>query len=137
MRPHQILAVLPLLMSGLQACSDEGVAPPPPEPELISFSEQIQPIFDARCVACHSPTGQASFLVLVNGQSHANLVGVEATVYPGSQRVVASDPEASVLYNKVANTGTFGGIMPPTGSSLTSTQITLIRTWISEGALDN
>lgn len=129
--------LVPLVLTFLQACSDEGVAPPPSEPEPVSYSAQIQPIFDARCVTCHTPSGQAPFLVLDESQSHTSLVGVAATLYPGSQRVVAGDAEASVLYNKVASTGSFGGIMPPSGTSLTDTQVGLIRDWIAQGALDN
>ena len=137
LRLRRLLVLLPLILAGLQACSDEGVAPPPPEPAHISYAADIQPIFEARCVTCHAPTGQASFLDLMADQSHANLVGVDATVYPGSKRVVANDPEASVLYNKVADTGVFGGVMPPLGTTLTPAQVILISTWIDQGALDN
>ncbi len=121
----------------LAACSDEGVAPPPPDPLPVSFAQDIQPIFDNRCVGCHVAGGQAPFLVLVGNQSYTNLVGVAATVYPGSQRVVASDPDASVLYNKIADTGIFGGVMPPVSPALPTDQVAIIRDWIAQGALDN
>jgi hypothetical protein len=69
-------------------------------------------------------------------QSHGNLVNVTAQGYPPALRVVPGDPDESVLYNKMADTGRFGGSMPPSGA-LSTPEIELIRTWITEGALDN
>jgi len=135
MLSRRLALLVPLVLAALPACSDEGVAPPPSGPEPVRYSAQIQPIFDARCVTCHTPSGQAPFLILDASQSYSSLVGVAATLYPGSQRVVAGDAGASVLYNKIADTGAFGGIMPPSGTSLTDAQVGLIRDWIDQGAL--
>lgn len=51
--------------------------------------------------------------------------------------IVPGDPETSVLYNKVADTGDFGGIMPAAGAPLSAQQIDTIRRWVEDGALDN
>ena len=86
---------------------------------------------------CHVADGQASFLVLAAIQSYTNLVGVAAPVYPGSQRMVTDDPEASVLYNKIVDTGIFGGVMLPVSPALPADQVVIIHDWLARGALDN
>ena len=132
-----------VLLAGLAllpGCSDEGVTPPPPSDQPVSFSTDIQPIFDARCVVCHQPGGQAFFLSLLVGESYDNLVNADSFIYtdPQATRVVPVDPDVSVLYNKVADTGQYGGIMPqPPSTPLAPAQIELIRLWIVQGALEN
>jgi mono/diheme cytochrome c family protein len=117
-------------------CSDRGspplISPPPP---TISYRDDIQPIFDARCTVCHF-TGGFADLSLLAGASYHDLVNVQASGY-NAIRIVPGDPEDSVLYNKVTNTGLYGGIMPAVGPPLTDPQIAAIRTWIEEGARDN
>lgn len=111
----------------------DGVAVVP----TVSFGADIQPIFNLSCATarCHARTPAAS-LDLRAAASYAALFGVTSRNYPPAVRVVAGVPAASVLYGKVANTGQFGGKMPPFGT-LTAQQIELIRVWILEGALDN
>ncbi|MBC8192591.1 MAG: T9SS type A sorting domain-containing protein [Candidatus Marinimicrobia bacterium] len=94
----------------------------------VDYETEIQPIWNANCMGCHGTQGG---LNLADGQSFANLVDVEANGYPGVMRVASGDPSTSVLYNKVANTGVNGGVMPQ-GGSLTAEQIALISTWITE-----
>lgn len=116
------------------ACSDEGdpVQPQDPGPDPVSFVDRIQPIFDAHCTGCHGAGGNGG-LDLRSPQSHGNLVGVQATGY-AALRVAASDPGASVLYDKVLGGGMYGDRMPFGGPYLSSAQIESIRRWIAEGA---
>jgi hypothetical protein len=106
--------------------------------QTVSFADQIQPIFNENCVVCHGSRGQAG-LDLRALNSYANLVNRVSTGYAPALRVAPGDPDASVLYNKVADTGVFGQRMPPPGQGLPlpSASVQLIRTWILEGAVNN
>ena len=99
--------------------------------QSVDFDTQIQPIFDANCTSCHTashPTG----LDLTSGNSYDLLVDHVSTNYSPALRVVSGDSTASVLYNKIANTGTYGGLMPQGGSQLSASDIHLIATWIQQ-----
>jgi hypothetical protein len=88
-------------------------------------------------LGCHFSGGIASFLVLVEGESYDNLVDKQASL-SDAKLVEPGDPDASVLYNRVADTGVFGGRMPqPPSAPLAPEDVELIRLWILEGALEN
>ncbi len=82
-------------------------------PMNVSYSAQIQPIFDARCDACHS-------------WGYDNIVNTNGRIAPGSLN-------ASSFYTR-----TLSGDMPRGGGApLTATQQTLLRDWILNGAPRN
>lgn len=82
-------------------------------PQMVSYSAQVQPIFDARCDACHM-------------WSYDTIVGVNS-------RVVPSNLNASTIYTR-----TLSGDMPRGGGApLTATQQNLLRDWILNGAPRN
>ena len=82
-------------------------------PANVSYSAQVQPIFDARCDACHS-------------WSYDAIVGVNG-------RITAGNLNASGIYTR-----TQSGDMPRGGAGpLTGTQVGLIRDWILNGAPRN
>jgi len=107
------------------------VNPPPP---TISFSNQIQPIFDNNhCIHCHPGNGG---LDLTANFSYNQLVNIAAQgICAPSKRVKPNDADQSVLYLKVS--GTTCGTRMPQGEILTTGEIDLIRDWIIEGALNN
>jgi Planctomycete cytochrome C len=114
-------------------CSDEGdpiVVPVQEEP--ISFSSDIQPIFDSSCVGCHGSGGNGG-MDLRPGESYGNLVGIDAVGSSGF-RVEAGNSAASFLVQRLA--GSAGGVMPPDGPLPAST-VEKVTTWIDAGALDN
>lgn len=132
-----VILVIPALFVLSIGCEDRGVEPPQQAEEPVSFSDDIQPILSARCLACHSPGGVASFLQLTDDQSYSNLVNQPALFSEG-KRVEPGDPGGSALYNRIADTGVSGGRMPPPPSSLLSPEeVDLVRRWIAEGAEDN
>ena len=100
----------------------------------VSFSSEIQPIFNNNCTMCHGSSGG---LDLSEGVSYDNLVDVISQGYAPSLRVAPGSATNSVLWNKVANTGTYGGAMPQGSSGLNDDEAQLIETWINEGAQDN
>jgi hypothetical protein len=100
---------------------------------LVSFSNQIQPIFNRQCTGCHGGSGG---LTLTAGASYNNLVNINAqSSCPSLKRVLPNDAANSVLYKKVS--GTTCGSRMPTGSALSTSDITLVRDWINQGANNN
>jgi hypothetical protein len=105
----------------------------------ISFSRDIQPIFNTNCVICHQGVGPAG-LGLDPGLSYVNLVAK-----PSSEsklpRVAPGIPQGSYLVHKLQGTqlsvGGSGGQMPYGGMPLPPPQIALIEGWIQEGAPSN
>ena len=93
-----------------------GIPQAPPPPAKVSFSTDIQPIFDAKCISCHKSTHN---LPLVQGDSYNALIAKNC--------IVKGDAETSKLYTKVRD-----GHNPPTTDKLD-----LIKQWINEGAEDN
>jgi len=85
-----------LMMTGtllmlLTACEYEFIVPTPPVPvppagDTISYSQDIQPIFDAKCINCHAGSIAPN---LKTGQSYSALV---------PNFVTAGNPETSDLY---------------------------------------
>jgi cytochrome c5 len=91
----------------------------------------VTSIFEASCNSCHSAGGQAGGLDLET-DACATLVGVQASSYAGL-RVAAGDSASSVLWAKVADSGEYGGVMPPSGM-IAGDSIDTIAAWIDAGA---
>lgn len=90
-------------------------------------------IFDGACISCHSAASASSFGNLdLETDPCAALVGVQAFAYD-APLVAAGDSAGSVLWHKVANTGTYGGIMP-LGGELAPESVDTIASWIDAGA---
>jgi len=100
----------------------------------VSFSQDIQPIFNASCVGCHGGSGG---LFLTAGQSYDNLVNVQAQAGCTTEmRVQPGNAGASVLYKRVSGTSC-GEQMPRGGPPLSAAHIQKIMDWINQGALNN
>ena len=91
----------------------------------MSFSKNIQPIFNENCAksGCHMEFGQAPNLT--QGVAYDQLMGLGY--------VDEANPEGSLLYQKVSATVKQ---MPPTGN-LSSIQTNSIYAWIKQGAKNN
>jgi len=108
------------LLCLLTACEYDFITPappipPPPAGDTISFSQDIQPIFNAKCIACHAGSIAPN---LKSGLSYSALV-------PGY--VTAGDPTTSILYT----------VCKPGGSMASHTsdaELLLIYRWIYAGA---
>lgn len=94
-----------------------------PIPTGISFSEDVQPIFNRNCVSCH------------NGQLPPDLRGANSfnALINGSY-VIPNDADSSILFKALNGQG--APLMPPNGS-LRQSDINIIGQWINEGALNN
>ena len=134
-----VLSVLTVLGLG---CYGGPVNPPSEQvTDDVSFSQQIQPIFDQHCIDCHVVGGFALGFVsleLTEGVSRAMLVGQASSQDAAQTLVVAGDSSTSLLFLKVSsNDPPVGATMPLTGGRLSSEELGLMRDWIDQGALDN
>ena len=103
----------------------------------VSFARDIQPIFDARCKACHYPNGIAPIGLQVTGLNLSTYQTVISGAIAGPV-VIPDEPCSSILYLKVTPGPPFGSRMPLNGPPfLTDGDIQLIHDWIAEGALAN
>ena len=95
----------------------------------VDFSREIQPLFAEHCTACHGPDRQK------NGLTLATERGILAKLKSGAHAVIPGRPNESEIIRRLT-TKDNDEIMPPSdhGKPLTSSQITLIRQWILEGA---
>ncbi|HRA60547.1 MAG TPA: hypothetical protein PLG30_13105 [Bacteroidia bacterium] len=99
----------------------EEVTPPNPDGEPISYSEQVQTIFTAKCASCHKPGGTMPDLTAGNSYNQ---------VVPG--HVNLTTPAESDIYK-----------FPAPSTSLhawkkySSNEAIIILTWIEEGANNN
>ncbi|HIM84110.1 MAG TPA: hypothetical protein EYM55_05740 [Candidatus Marinimicrobia bacterium] len=119
----------------LTACTDMGSEP---EADDVTFSDEIQTIFDHNCNSCHSHifANPAAGLDLSEGESYDNLVNTSST-FNGLFLVLPGNADSSVLYLKVIGDPQTDDRMPLSGSSLSDVQISNIKTWIDEGAENN
>jgi uncharacterized membrane protein len=85
----------------------------------VTFSQVSAQVFQARCTTCHGSGGTRPDL------SNAAFAG-------DPTYVVAGHPETSRIVQVVQS-----GSMPQGGAPLTAGQISLLSTWISQGALNN
>lgn len=136
-----------LVLASLVGCGQQGAqptqttpqaAPPaeavvPPAWKLVwngHYADNIQPIFDKRCVSCHGPNRADKQLRLDSYQSLMKGSQDGPVVVPGS-------PSASPLLSTIDGTATGSSRMPPTGPRLPDTEVQNIRIWIDTGAPSN
>lgn len=103
-------------------------------PDQVSYSTDIQPIFNNSCGGSGCHIGNSAFGV--------NLTDYDRTMNSrGSQYVtevvITGDADASPLVDKLQPAPRHGSRMPLGGSPLSPTQIQLISDWIDQGAQDN
>lgn len=105
-----------------------------------SFASDVQPIFDARCLGCHSDQldggpGEGG-LELDAAQSWSELVDVSATwpTCSSLKRIAPGSAMTSILYLKVAGLQGMCGDSMPKGSTLPAAEAQAVRDWISRGA---
>lgn len=91
--------------------------------QIAKFEEEILPIFEARCVACHGETSP---------QSGLDLRSLAAVLKGGQHGPVLEEgfSDKSILMRQLRS-----GAMPPkgVGEPLAAAEIELIRAWIDEG----
>jgi hypothetical protein len=130
--------------------SSQDTNPNPIVTGPVSFSQNVQPIFNQTCATagCHAGASAASSgnLDLTAAVSFANLVNQPvsngcATQSPGVVRVKAGDTMGSMLWRKVAADPSRCFSPMPLGSSglihTDANSFNTIQKWIQEGAANN
>lgn len=122
----QIVLVSSLSLLCFSCYYDEIIIDLPEIPEIppgteITLSNDVQPIFTQYCIGCHPSLSSPD---LRSGKSYSSLV---------PDYVVAGDAVSSKLYQKLP------GIGHPinTGFELSVDDISIIKAWIDQGAIDN
>jgi hypothetical protein len=97
------------------------VAPVIPDlPDVpVSFAAEIQPVFTAKCIACHPPTMN---LDLLEGNAYAS-ISVAKYISLGT-------PAESLIYTKPAPAGAHF-------AKYSTTEAAIVLKWIEEGAPNN
>lgn len=123
-----------LLVVAAAGCKDMGTEPVQPEPPVppagstISFSQHVLPILQRHgCTGCHGGSGGltvTSVASLLTGGAHG-------------AAVVAGQADNSNLIKKLLDPAPFGARMPQGGPYLPDSTITVLRSWINQGAQNN
>lgn len=109
-------------------------------PYTYSYATNVQPIFNSFCTSCHN-AGGAYGLNLLTGTSYSKLVNVASGQLAAMDRVEPGSYTTSYMYLKLlgtqASVGGSGSRMPLGGAAMSAANLTIIRTWITEGAPNN
>lgn len=117
-----------IVIAFLHACEYKKWAEPSqpkPLPAVVSFSQDIIPIFNTACntSGCHSGTSPAGNLNLSANVAYRQLFF--------HHDVDTINPNSSILYIQIAS-----GTMPPSGK-LSDYDIGLVQKWIQQKAKNN
>jgi ankyrin repeat protein len=96
-------------------------------PAKVDFARDVQPILSQHCVECHGPSQQMRGLRLDRRRDALpNRVGANGA------RIIPGNSSASPLYRRL--TGNESGSQMPPDAPLRQEQISVIKTWIDQGA---
>jgi mono/diheme cytochrome c family protein len=100
---------------------------------MMSFSEDVLPVFVGRCVSCHQPSGEGT-----------EKSGLDLTTYAGLMKgtkygpmVIPGDPDSSNLMLLLDWRASPELRMPHGKKQLSSCDRNAIRSWIRQGAKNN
>ena len=121
-----VLAVALLCSIGTRTGSATALQARQEGSEAAFFTSKILPILTARCQSCHNHT------LKLSGLSLESAAAVETGGTHGPV-VVPGNPEQSRLYRRVARIEK--PFMPMDGDALPESEVTLLKTWIEQGAV--
>ncbi len=107
----------------IAACLALAVSIPLMAADPPGFEDSVLPLFESRCVACHSADG---------GQAGLSLASLEGVLRGGQSgpAVVPGNPQESLLLSKVSGDKP---AMPLVGEPLSEPEVHMIRRWIEGG----
>ncbi|HEX9626920.1 MAG TPA: c-type cytochrome domain-containing protein [Acidiferrobacterales bacterium] len=126
-----ITSVLVISLAAVAACTRE-----------VSYSRDVKPILQAKCLSCHDGSGEGS---QKSGFSVKDYAGLSKGTKFGDV-IVPGDAESSTLYRLVAHKTSPELHMPPhhrdspamgRAEPLTQDEIDTVKLWIDQGAKDN
>lgn len=102
-----------------------------PLPDKVSYFKDVRPIFQQHCQGCHQPAKAEGGFIMTN---HAELLKKGDSDEPG---VVASKPEKSLIVTQITPLSGKPPAMPRGKDPLSDGDVSLIKKWIAQGALDD
>lgn len=123
--PYPVSAVVLAVAVGAAGCDDTVFN------NGSAGGGSFEEIAASSCEGCHSGGAAAGSLDLSVDPCVA-VVDVPATNYDGLL-VAPGDPDASVLFQKMIDSGEYGGVMPTTGV-LDDDSLDVVYAWILDGA---
>ena len=87
--------------------------------EPVSFSQQIEPVFQSKCVTCHSSRSP----ILTTGNAYNNLID--------GNFINLEVPESSLIYEQLS------GGHPGGNNAFSAEELALLLKWIQDGAENN
>jgi uncharacterized protein (TIGR03118 family) len=129
---------------GSSAASTVTVANTTPPPAQVTLTQLQTQIFTPICSVCHTGVGTALPGVqnLTNGNTFANIVNVASIEVPTLKRITPNDTVNSYLIQKIEGAAGIVGAQMPAGCPTTQpcldqATIDMVKTWVSQGALNN
>ena len=127
MKSLKYLFAFTILVLGLAGCTYNFIVPEEipvidpddPNAEQVSYSEQIQPIFNTKCIVCH------------NGSRNPNLSSGNSFTSLSSGYINLTTAEESLIYTKPNPTA--GG----SHIKYSALEAALVLGWIKQGAKNN
>ena len=101
--------------------------------EPVSFSEDIRPVLQIRCLECHQKGGPGTEASGLDMSSYEGLM--KGTKY--GPMVVPGDPDTSNLMRMIDHKVDKSIHMPHGKKKLSSCDIDMFRRWIKQGAKNN
>lgn len=98
--------------------------PAVPVPDTISYSKDVQSLWDKNCTGCHGVGATSPDLTAANSYTDLTTGGY----------VVAGNAAASLLYKCLIGNG---GPVMPTNGKMSADKIATVEKWINDGALNN
>ena len=96
-----------------------------PIPAIVSFQNDVQPIFNSDCIVCHNETGFIAPSNFKEGVSYDEIIS--------KLLVIPNNLEASNMYQRLVGNIS---LMPPC-SPIPQSKIDIIGEWILQGAINN
>jgi len=125
----KIIQYIMMIIVSLMATSCYYDEMPPeaviPIPDVVSYSKDIQPLWNQDCISCHKTGATAPDLTAAN--SYLALTASNKYVIPGNAT-------GSKLHKSLMGDG--AAIMPTSGK-WSDSKIALVDKWINDGALNN
>jgi WD40 repeat protein len=100
-------------------------------PDKISYYKDVRPIFQMHCQGCHQPAKAQGDYVMTD---YAALLKKTGTNEDG---IVPGQPEKSMVYQQIVPQKSKPPAMPRGKDPLIDRDVTIIRRWIEQGAIDD
>jgi WD40 repeat protein/mono/diheme cytochrome c family protein len=100
-------------------------------PDKISYYKDVRPLFQQQCQGCHQPAQAKGGYIMTD---YAELL---KKTDAGETGLVPGQPDKSILFRQIVPQDGKRAAMPRGKDPLSQHDVTLIRRWIEQGAIDD